>query len=517
VSPPQLKSYISNPRFFLPVLLIVLGTATELIFNLGYAPIWPSVVALLLAILWRKIILALAIGVAAGTLLAADNPLPQYFVKEVLAPVMTSSWNLTVITFTLLCGGFAGLIQLSGGLESLARRLAGKSGDVRRFEYSAFSLGLVCFFDGLANSLIVGRTLRPMADRLGVSREKLAYIADSTSAPVACLAVATTWVATQLGLIRDGLEAAALTTSSHDVLIHSIPANFYCWTALLLVPLSIGFRWNPGAMKKTLPVRVDDSLPDHPSRAPWRSLMPITIFVGTLMWGLFIDGMFRAPMDTTWYTAFSHANAATVLLIAVMISIIASVRFLHREERSQALPAFWNGARNMIYPLLILVVAWMLGALLRNLRTAEFLAGLMGDQLSPGWFPLLVFLLACAIAYTTGTSWGTMALTLPLVIPLAASLEVDTPLIATSVAAALSGAVFGDHTSPFSDTTIVSAAAAGCDPWDHVRSQWPYAMTAAGISALCGFLPIAWGAPVWLCLSLCLACLFVLVRWFSRS
>jgi Na+/H+ antiporter NhaC len=502
-------------RFWIGIIVIIVGTGIEHFFQVGYTPIWPSLLALFLAIIWRRIVLALAIGVAAGTILASDRLIPVFFIEDVLAPVVTSSWNLTVIAFTLLCGGFAGLIQLSGGLESLALRLAGKSGDARGFELSAFVLGIVCFFDGLANSLIVGRTLRPLADRLGVSREKLAYIADSTSAPIACLALATTWVATQLGLIRDGLEAAGLEASAHGVLIQSIPANFYCWTALFLVPLSIGFRWNPGAMRETIAYTQEANHSTPTARDPWRSLVPIVVFVISLIVGLFIDGLYRAPEGSSFYTAFSYANAATILLLAVLLSIAASIVCLHREERTRAFPALWSGIGNMIYPLLILAVAWMLGATLRDLETAEFLAGLLGERLPEEWFPLLVFALACVIAYTTGTSWGTMALTLPPVIPLAASLGNETALIPVSVAAALSGAVFGDHTSPFSDTTIISAAASGCDPWDHVRTQWPYALTAAGIAALAGFLPVGFGLPAWLGLATCLLSLYLFVSWKS--
>jgi hypothetical protein len=280
-------------RFWIGIIVIIVGTGIEHFFQVGYTPIWPSLLALFLAIIWREDRSCASHRSGGWHHPGIRSTDPGFFIEDVLAPVVTSSWNLTVIAFTLLCGGFAGLIQLSGGLESLALRLAGKSGDARGFELSAFVLGIVCFFDGLANSLIVGRTLRPLADRLGVSREKLAYIADSTSAPIACLALATTWVATQLGLIRDGLEAAGLEASAHGVLIQSIPANFYCWTALFLVPLSIGFRWNPGAMRETIAYTQEANHSTPTARDPWRSLVPIVVFVISLIVGLFIDGLYR--------------------------------------------------------------------------------------------------------------------------------------------------------------------------------------------------------------------------------
>lgn len=514
MSDPNQPSTTSNLKFFFPLLVAAIGTGIEVVYDPGYAPLWPSLVALTLAILWRKIIPALLVGALAGAILAAGTNIFPYLIQDVLLPVFSSSWNLTVLAFTLLCGGFAGLVQAGGGLEALAARLAGKSRDPRRLEFSAFILGLLCFFDGLANSLIVGRTLRSPADRYGVSREKLAYIADSTSAPVACLALATTWVATQIGLIRAGLESAGVSLNATTVLIESIPANFYCWTALALVPLSIGYRWGKlgrptsGPSEAQEPEREEEGAPS----APWRAWFPITFFVFSLILGLFLDGMDQVPEGASLAQAISYGDAVRVLLLSILFSSVVAFFCIPSARKSEARPSWIAGTRSMVYPLLILVAAWLLSATLKELQTAEFLAGFLTGGVSASALPILVFLITCLIAYTTGTSWGTMGLSLPLVIPIAAAYGGEGTLMVGVVAAALSGAVFGDHTSPFSDTTIISAVAAGCDPWDHVRTQWPYALTAGVIAALFGFLPLGFGLPAWIGLPLCLGSLWVLVR-----
>lgn len=491
-----------------------------------WLPLCPPVVALTLAILTRKIVLSLLTGGFLGTFLAAGGNFLSHFVGDILQPVFSSNWNLTVIAFTLLCGGFAAVIFHSGALESLALRIVGRARDSRRFEFSAFILGLICFFDGLANSLIVGRTLRPIAGRFGVTPEKLAYIADSTSAPVACLALATTWVAFQLGVIQQGLEAAGnagLAVQSQTILIRSIPANFYCWAALLLVPLSIALRWGP-LQNGHYPIQADLSGVDSPPEktagpvAPWRSLAPILTFVLSLIGGIIISGTSALEKQNRDYAAFEifgHADIALVLLIAVVISIAAAWACLPAERKRSALHPFLLGCREMIKPVLILAAAWIMGATMKELGTAALLAELLTSNISKGYLPMLIFILAALIAYTTGTSWGTMGLVIPLAIPLAVDFGGDVGLVINVVAASLSGAVFGDHTSPFSDTTIVSAAAAGCDPWDHVKTQFPYALTAGAVATLFGFLPIGFGLPNWLSLLATVTALLVVI-WLTR-
>lgn len=523
VSPPKQTAKINNPNFlWLALLIAVVGTGIELIGDVGYAPVWPSILALTLAILLRRIVVALLSGgIAAALLLGNGHPVSatQIWLQDLVLPVFGSTWNLTVLAFTLLCGGFAALLQSGGGMESIAHRLIRGRKSAQHVEWSAFILGLICFFDGLANSLIVGRTLRPLADRFHLRREKLAYIADSTSAPIACLALATTWVATQLGLIRQGLETAHLDFSAQTILLQSIPANFYCWTALVLVPLTIAFPWGRLAHvhRTSTTTPIDNPIEVEPSApaAPWRAGVPIAVFVGTLILGLFLDGMRKAPPDAGLYTALSYANAAGVLLGSILIASLLALALTPAPARPKAAPAWLSGVTTMAAPLLVLLAAWILGEGMKSLETASILADILTGELPPWAFPALVFFLASIIAYTTGTSWGTMGLTLPLVIPLAAAFSPESPWIAATVGAALSGAVFGDHTSPFSDTTIISAAAAGCDPWDHVRTQWPYALLAGGVALLAGFLPLGLGLPAPLAALLSLAALTLFVHWRS--
>lgn len=520
---PSFKQIIGQGRAILfPVIAVSVIISFFFVAARSWLPLCPPIVALTLALLTRRIVLSLLTGGILGTFLAAQGKFFSHLIGEILQPVFSSNWNLTVIAFTILCGGFAAVIFHSGALESLALRIAGKARDSRRFELSAFVLGLICFFDGLANSLIVGRTLRPIASRFGVSAEKLAYIADSTSAPVACLALATTWVAFQLGVIQQGLEAVEsneLAVQAQTVLIRSIPVNFYCWAALLLVPLSMAFRWGPLQTRHHLipserPER--NVSPESPARsvAPWRSLAPILIFVLSLIGGIIVSGtriLEKESRDYAVFEIFGHADIALVLLIAVVISIVAAWACLPGDRIMTAFHPFLLGCREMIKPVLILAAAWIMGATMKELDTASLLAELLTSNITPGFLPMLIFILAALIAYTTGTSWGTMGLVIPLAIPLAVDFGGDVNLTIHVVAASLSGAVFGDHTSPFSDTTIVSAAAAGCDPWNHVKTQFPYALTAGAVATLFGFLPIGFGLPGWIALLATLAALLLLV------
>ncbi|MEO0454211.1 MAG: Na+/H+ antiporter NhaC family protein [Verrucomicrobiota bacterium] len=514
-----------------PKTILILGVSAALIGTVlvglrldSLQPIWPPLLALILAISTRRIVFSLLAGSLVGSIFAASGSTFTFLIDDLIQPVFTSSWNGTVVLFTLLCGGFAALIQQSGGLDSLAQKLTGETRDPRRLEFSAFILGLICFFDGLANSLIVGRTLRPAAKKMGISSEKLAYIADSTSAPVACLALATTWVAFQLGVIEQGLDALAdhsIPLTSEGVLIASIGSNFYCWAALLLVPLSIHYRWGNLATKPTHHQPPEETGFDSEQKQEggliWRALVPIATFVFSLFLGLLVDGVRKSPQGTPLYEAFGFADSALVLLISVGLASLTAAFVLPSASRSGAFKAWGLGCRSMLYPIFILVCAWMMGAVISELGTAQVIAQFLNGEIGAHWLPALVFLISALIAYATGTSWGTMALAIPIAIPLGTHLGAEAGLIPLMVAASLSGAVFGDHTSPFSDTTIISAAAAGCDPWDHVRTQFPYALCAAAAATLFGFIPAGFGVPNWICLPLCLAALWSLLKLWPRK
>jgi len=469
--------------------------------------LWPSVVAIAAVFLTRSALAGLLIGATAGCLLlTGGHPLPAFveFVSHHLIPSLQHKWNLSVLIFTMFLGGFSALIEAGRGLDALLRRALGDAvTSPRRVQYSAFGLGLICFFDGLSSCLLTGRTVRPFADRGGVSRARLAYIVDTTGSAVACVAIMSTWIAFQLAMIREGYKQAGIPeVNAFGIFLRSIPLNFYCWFALLSVVLAIRFDWSPGSMRdaKAVPDEGASCAPDDGRSKFWRALLPLLVLILGLPIGLVWSG---AGEDFTgdWRSimrAFGAAHADDVLLyLSAIAGIVAWL--CNRNTGASSERVFITGVEKMFAPCLILVAAWCLSSTLRELGAAHVIAGALSDRFPVTLLPLLVFLFGAVMSFTTGTSWGTMGVLMPLALPVAIQLGgPDSPVISAVVAAVFSGAVFGDHCSPLSDTTIVSAVACELDPLEHVRTQLPYALIAAGLAVGLGFLPVGFGMPGWI-------------------
>ena len=483
--------------------------------------IWPGVVALVSVVLLRKALAGLLIGaISGGILIANGNPMVAFsiLIKETLLSALSSNWNLTVLGFTLLLGGFAALLEKGGGFESILQAWIKQNRNLsQRVEWSAFFIGILCFFDGLASSLLSGRALRPLADKTGVSRAKLAYLVDSTGSAVACVAIMSTWIAYQLSMIREGYLAADIPDSQPFTLfLNSIPRNFYCWFTLILVVLTIRKSLNFGTMKKfESSAREKLSETDHyitsnnknDTTGKSRILFPLATLVGGLFLGLYFNGLDGSAWPVTFLKikqAFGDAQSNIVLLYSSFIACIVAYLFNHNPILVSSLsPAkeFIKGISRFLSPCLVLIAAWCLSGTLRELGAASFLSLALSGSLPPALFPLSVFLLGVLISFTTGTSWGTMGVLMPLSIPVCLSLAPGSDaMMASVIAAVFSGAVFGDHCSPMSDTTIVSAVACEISPYDHFRTQLPYALIAASVAAFAGFIPLGLGVSPWLCL-----------------
>lgn len=507
--------------------LLFLATLGLSLSEAAVRAIWPSLVALLLVFLSRRVLLGLFSGAFAGAMLLAGGRLwevPLRLTEDHLLPHFGSSWKVGAILFTLLLGGFVHLLERGGVLEAfLSRLLHGRSS--RKVESGAGLFGLVCFFDGLANSLMVGRLFQSLADRSGVRRVRLAYIVDTTSAAVACLAFVSTWIAYQLSMIREGYLLAGRLEEAEPYMLffQSIPHNYYAWFALALMALTIWRQWNFGPMATVGLDAVHDKAPEGgaiiggipeaetETAGLWRAWVPVAILLSSLFAGIYLDGTARmeAPrLPFAWEKlamAFSEANVPALLIIASALASLAAWLFFPAGKRQGGEDpgvVFREGMLQLFQPVLILVMAWMLSSTLKDLGAAAFLGQLLGERLPPGLLPLMVFLTGAMVSFTTGTSWGTMGLLMPLAIPLTFAVAGGdaqaVALMPMIVGAVFSGAVFGDHCSPISDTTIVSSMACGIDPMDHVRTQLPYALLAAGGAALLGFMggALLGGSPV---------------------
>lgn len=479
--------------------------------------LWPTVVALGGVVMTRSVLASLLAGALSGVLLLKRGDLlsvPPSFLMDHLVPSLQSSWNICVILFTLLMGGFVGLIEYGGGLGGIVHRVFTRFQDKRQgLQWAAFCLGFVCFFDGLANSMFVGRVTQGLARRVGLSPEKLAYIVDTTSSPLACLAVVSTWIAYQLSMIQEGYAQAGREVESYELFFRSIPYNFYCWFSLALLAAVLFWRRDFGGMRKAEAAanaekRLDTDEDGRGRTVHWIwALGPLAFLWIAILGGLYWDGSGDAFSPFSWVKlreAVGKADTAKVLVLASAFSCGIAWLATIRSGRIVETNAAWlEGCRRLAAPVFILIGAWCLSSTLKALGAAEVLTGLLGGTLDARLLPAVVFLLGVAISFSTGTSWGTMGVLMPLAIPVGLECAPEAQwMMPAVVGAVFSGAVFGDHCSPISDTTIVSSIASDCGTLEHVKTQLPYAFLAGVAALFLGFVAVGWGLNVWIALGL---------------
>lgn len=454
-------------------------------------PTWtsllPPVIAIVLAIAWRQVYLALAAGIWLGyTILAGWNPIAGLGAAlDGTIRVLADDGNAKVIVFTMVIGALIATVEAAGGVAGFVKWLEERNfvTSPRRARMLPFLTGLVIFIESNITVLVAGAIGRPLVDRFRVSREKLAYIIDSTSAPVCILIPLNAWGAYVLGILGElGV------TNPLAVFAASIPLNFYALFAVMLSGLTAYFNIDLGPMKRAeartqagqllsenaTPMLDPDVLaPPVDDRIPRRArnmIVPIAVLVLMMPVGLLITGD----------GSIAEGNGSTSVLWAVLAALAVAWVML-MAQRIQGLHELTRvglkGAGGLVSLALVLLLALALGAVTRELGTGVYIATLTADVLPPVVFLPLVFVVASGIAFSTGTSWGTFAIMLPIAVPAAAAMGLP---IAPFVAAALAGGVFGDHASPISDTTIIASMAAATDHIDHVRTQLPYALLAGG-------------------------------------
>ena len=495
----------------------------------GWLSILPPLVSILVALFFRSVIPALFLGVWVGSFAILGLELGvlwQSFLEVVskyVKQALADPDHAAVIIFSLMIGGLVGIISKNGGMQGIVNSLTGFTTSAKRGQLITSSLGLAIFFDDYANTLVVGNTMRKVTDKLKISRAKLAFLVDATAAPVACIALITTWVGYQIGMIDVSVgQIDAIDQSAYSIYLNSILYSFYPIFMLTFVFTIAGSGRDFSAMYQyeiaarqgndksvqgasmgyTNEAESKQLEPKDPSRArAINAFFPILIFIISVISGLYATGEGDSIQDI-----IGSADAYQALLwgslIGVMTAFVLTISqgLLSLEETVQS---WYEGVKFMIFAIIVLIMAWSLGQTTEILQTAQYLVSILGEFLPVPLVPTIIFILAAATAFATGTSWGTMGIFYPIVIPLAwqvlflngmADIE-HMYIIYSSVACVLCGAVWGDHCSPISDTTIMSSMASGCNHIDHVATQFPYAIVVASIALLIGTIPTGYGWP----------------------
>ncbi|MDT7857435.1 Na+/H+ antiporter NhaC family protein [Rubrivirga sp. S365] len=526
--------------------------------NVGWLAILPALIAIAAALLFRQVIAALFLGVWLGAWIVTGDLATGWFtglfatVQVYVLAALADADHAAIIIFTLMIGGTVGLIQKNGGTAAIVDVATKWARSAGRGQMATALLGTAVFFDDYANTLIVGGTMRPITDRLRVSREKLAYIVDSTAAPIACLALTTTWIGYEVGLIGTAIaDLPDYDEGAYSVFLNSIPYSFYPILALFFVYLVAGTRrdfgpmlaaerraretgqlYRPGSNAEAAEAEAEAMTP--PPDAPKRlvnAVLPIAVLVVGVLAGLFITGraaVIEGGAEMTITNVVGEANSYTAMMWASLASVLTAVALTVGQRiltLGDTIDAWYAGMRTMLLAIVILVLAWSLANVNDALGTADVLVDALSGAVLPGFVPAIVFLLAAATAFSTGSSWGTMGILMPLVIPLAWGVLAADGLhtsgeyhhiIYSTVSAVLAGAVWGDHCSPISDTTILSSLASSCDHIDHVRTQLPYALTTGGVALLLGTIPTGFNVPWWVMMPICALVLVGVIRFVGE-
>ncbi|NLI76425.1 MAG: hypothetical protein GX442_08290 [Candidatus Riflebacteria bacterium] len=602
----------------------------------GWMATLPPLIAIILALITREVLISLFIGVWIGAILINDFSPLQGFLRALdkyLLEGLADPGHASIVIFSMTLGGMIGIVNQTGGMQGIVNLISRMVVGPKTAQLAAWIMGVVIFFDDYANTLIVGNSMRPITDANRVSREKLSYIVDSTSAPVAGVALLSTWIGYEIGLIRQAFTDLNIPeTNFYGVFIQTIPFRFYC-----ILSLFFGFmicltrkEFGPMVAAETRarlegkpiadganPISTPESaMPVLPAEMPKRwynAAIPIlAVIVGTMVGLVYNGGGFAghfdlqaaamtAPLDPAvevtvdhvlpdvglivgstddqplvkyHYTgastldsqtgtdtvaafqnlekgallrvqavpttltqgeilraAFSDANSAAVLIwVSMAGSIIALFLGVSQGlvKLEKGVQAWVNGARTMVMAMCVLLLAWSINGVCKDLHTAEFIVASVSGVLKPWLVPAITFLIACLISFATGTSWGTMAILLPISIPLSYHLNMEyyqthlanqpgvlpmmdflKQMLLVSIGAVLEGSIFGDHCSPISDTTIMSSMASGSDHIDHVRTQMPYAMACATAAVLLCYIPAGLGVSPWVCFPLSMVVLVV--------
>ncbi|WP_435093251.1 Na+/H+ antiporter NhaC family protein [Halorubrum sp. N11] len=498
--------------------------------DFGVLSVAPPLLAIVLAVITRKAVLSLFLGIWSGAVIVTGGlGIVQTF--EWIVAAVSDEFQATILVFTLLLGSGVAMVWNLGGTAAVRDWALDRLDSQRQAGLVAWGLGIVLFFDDYANTAIAGSAMKDVSDRLRISREKLSYIVDSTAAPVATLGISS-WVAFQLSLISEGYDSAGVAEANRpgtfEVFVSSIPFNMYAILAIVMVLLIVGSgrdygemltaehrSWTAGKVTRDEAVPMQDvagELGEPPASTPRlvNFFVPVAVLIGvtvaTALWsgefslagfgGDLIAGEFEAAGGRLWDAALNASYEVALMIgsFAMVVSGFALGKAYGIFGVGDATEYTIDGFGIMLTAVSILALAWGIGEAIDALGTGAYVANIAVGSVSSALLPALVFVVAGLIAFSTGTSWGTMGIVTPIAIPIAWEISgggaAGHTLVAAMVGVIFSGAIFGDHSSPISDTTVLSATFTGADLIDHVRTQIYYAVTVAAVVVL---LLVVWG------------------------
>ena len=528
----------------------------------GIFTLIPPIVAILLAFITKNVVISLFIGVLSGGFILnltgfnVFGALTQAFLDFINRALnsLSDPWNAGIVMQVLVIGGVINLVAKMGGAKAIAEALAKKAKTAKSAQLITWFLGICVFFDDYANSLIVGPIMRPVADKMKISRERLAFIIDATAAPIAGLAIISTWIGLEVSLISEGFQSIGVEASGFGVFLQTIPYRFYNILILAFIVITIITLREFGPMRKAEisarklkdltneEVAVTSSHMDElepkegVNLSIWNAIVPIGALIISAIVAFYYSGyssimagddiaiqsiVTNSPLSfKAILEVFAASDASIALLQSALFStVVAIVMAVWKKifTISEAIEVWIDGMKGLIITGVILILAWSLGSVIKELGAAEYLVEALNGAIPAFLLPSLIFILGAIISFSTGSAYGTMSILMPLAIPLAYKINPEMSFVIVSTSAVLTGAIFGDHCSPISDTTILSSMGAGCSHIDHVKTQMWYALFVAAITILFGYIPAGFGLPIYIVLPMSCVALFIGVMIFGKK
>ncbi|EAK7235490.1 Na+/H+ antiporter NhaC family protein [Campylobacter upsaliensis] len=547
----------------------------------GFITLLPPFIAIILAFITKDVILSLFMGVLSGTfllslasniffvdtialiniydtLVESFSKIISYVLKSTSDPV-----NAGIILQILCIGGLVALITKMGGAKAIALQFAKRAKTAISAQLNTWFIGLLIFFDDYANLLIVGPIMRPLADKFKISREKFAFIIDSTAAPVAGIAIISTWIGLEVSLIKNAYASIGIDNiSAFGIFVETIPYRFYNIFMLFFVALTAIMGREFGSMYAAqIRAKTTGQIAPMPKSAAldtaeledqflapkdgieiraFDAIVPVMTLIILAILGFYFNGfsvlegeeLAKAKANPlsfeTLRSAFGSADSSIVLFQAALFAAIVAI-FIGVRRRifniKEAIETWIYGWKTMIFTIVLLLLAWSLSSIVKDLGTSTFITHLLADKLPEFILPATIFAFASLISFAIGTSYGTMGVLMPLAVPLAFEVAKLNGLesgalhhyMVLNISCVLTGAIFGNHCSPISDNVILSSMSAKCDHMEHVRTQIPYALFICAISLFTGYIPTALGLSVWLVLPLNFILITLLLRIIGKK